>query len=149
MNPIIRAPQFYKVDRRVVPEIRGLLGRNHGPAENVLFCGRPGCKPKRWPQAEMDGATLKAHISEGRWCVICPGCKAGQVVDPDDPRFYCPKCGNLGIDHRWAHIEFPVAAECQAIERALENRRRENQNWYPGEPVSRLLAENRAHGVPS
>ena len=73
------------------------------------------------------GPPLDARINHGRWLVRCPYCVGAELVDPDDPFFFCLSCGNEGSRGRERRVRFPDKRK--EIEDALEGRRRENQNW--------------------
>jgi len=107
------------------------------------------------PQGEFttevaDVEPLRARINHGRWIVDCPvpECGGAELVDPDNPRFWCLSCDNHGMDGRWYPVEFP--AERPAIETVLLKRpNAANQNWRPGETVDDLRRENERYGVVS
>lgn len=104
-----------------------------------------------WPKDErlilpvkVDGPPAAAYVNHGRWVAECPhGCGSAQVVSPNDPRFFCTACRNRGGG--WSPVTFPKDRD--AIEAALSQRPPRNANWLPGEPVKRLLEENKTHGM--
>lgn len=76
-----------------------------------------------------------AYVNDSRWVADCPECAAGMLCASDNARTCCLECGRLYA------VAWPEDAE--AIVAALSLRPRSaNRNWKPGEPVTRLLAEN-------
>ena len=93
---------------------------------------------------ECSDETVLAQVNHGRWLVPCPWCMSAQNASRTDPRFFCAECSNQGKG--WASVIFPEDAD--AIETLLGMRPdKRTRNWLPGEPTSRLLAENEAHEV--
>ena len=95
-----------------------------------------------------EGAEAVAYVNHGRWVADCPSpaCTGAELVDPQDPRFYCLSCYNAAFGGKWLRVRFPPERERQAIERALLARARErNRNWYPGETVEQLEEEHRRY----
>lgn len=79
------------------------------------------------------------ELNHGRWVVDCPedGCFNAELATTD--RFVCSICGHRG------RIVWPDnRAE---IERLTLVRPVRNRNWFPGETVAGLAAENAEHGV--
>jgi hypothetical protein len=100
------------------------------------------------PDAVHDGAEAVAYVNHGRWVADCPAstCTGAELVDPDEPRFYCLSCYNAAFDGRWLPVRFPPEPERKAIERALLDRpRARNRNWFPGETVEQLEEEHRRY----
>lgn len=94
----------------------------------------------------LPGTEVEVYVNQGRWIVECPVCKGAQVACHTDPKFLCNVCANVAIDGRWRRTVWPPNRN--AIEAALEVRPNElEQNWFPGETVDNLLAENVEHGV--
>ena len=90
------------------------------------------------------GPPLDARVNHGRWLVHCPDCAGAELVDPEEPFFFCLSCGNEGSGGRVRRVRFPAGREL--IEGALGGRRRENQNWAPGETIAFLVEENARGG---
>lgn len=92
------------------------------------------------PDAVLLDGTVAGYANHGRWVADCPSCNAAQVIDPDDPRFWCPFC-SLG----WRTITF--AADHRSVDEVLSERAEpENRNWWPHETVADLRTENRTQG---
>jgi hypothetical protein len=101
-------------------------------------------EPRQAPHKVVSRAKAETHgfVDQGRWVADCPFCTSAQVVDPDEPRFFCVDCANEPVGGLYVSIEFPEKVE--EIERALLMRHNVlNRNWKVGESVSRLHAENR------
>jgi len=88
-----------------------------------------------------NGPPLMARINHGRWVVDCE-CNGAELAF-DEGIFMCQSCYNAGTRHQTRLVVFPKNR--QAIETALLQRPEPNRNWYPGETVTKLLAENKAH----
>lgn len=85
---------------------------------------------------------LPARVDHGRWIVDCP-CHAASMVWLDTPLVWCGGCGNAHIFGQWQRVKLPE--ERAEIEAALIVRPdAANRNWFPGESVENLLAENAA-----
>ncbi len=85
-------------------------------------------------------APIAARINDGSWLVDC-GCRNAPLTSPAWGVAYCFGCGV-----RHTNVVFPD--EHGAIASVLlERPRMENRNWFPGESVEDLRAQNRAHGV--
>ena len=82
-----------------------------------------------------------AYVNHGRWVADCsvPHCPEAHQVKPGDG-FLCRNCGGEDI---------PVFPEFRSeIDQLLAMRPvPETRNWWPGETVSDLIAENQAHGL--
>ncbi len=89
--------------------------------------------------------TLVPYVNEGRWVVTCPACREGQVVDPDDPRFYCYLCNNSDHGGGWIRLHFPKAEVRELIADVLAERHEANAGWLPHETVGDLADENEVH----
>lgn len=94
------------------------------------------------PDAVMLGDPTVATVNHGRWVADCPTCLAAQVVDPADPRFWCPLCQPAG----WRPITFPDDVHAIA-DLLLQRPAPQTRNWIPGESLDQLAAENE-HGGP-
>lgn len=88
--------------------------------------------------------TVKAEINHGRWIVRCPNCPGAEMADKEDKRFFCLSCDNKQEGGKWLTVKFPRNAD--KIEELLKDRKRENQNWLPGETLAQLTRENRKAG---
>lgn len=99
------------------------------------------------PEGMASAPIVHAEINQGRWIARCPFCAGAELVDLEDPQFYCLSCYNTTAGHRWLRVKLP-RRDRAAIEAALEERPlAEIRNWYPGETVKALRAENAEHGV--
>ncbi len=103
----------------------------------------------RTPPAEVaDSPVLAAEVNHSRWVVRCPWCGSAQIVDPSDPRFWCPECDNRDVGGRWVRVRWPDEATRLEIEDELMRRPRDHQrNWQAYEVVEDLRQENRRRGV--
>lgn len=100
------------------------------------------------PDEVADGEEVVAYVNHGRWVADCPSaaCTGAELVDPEDPRFYCLSCYNAPFGGRWLRVRFPPERQRRAIERALlERPRARNRNWLPGETVELLEEEHRRY----
>ena len=104
-----------------------------------------------WPEfsrsgmpTEVSGETVQAQVNHGRWVVPCPWCMSAQNASRTDPRFFCVECANEG--HGWATVVFPPNLDDINTLLGMRPDKR-TRNWLPGEPVSRLLAENETNEV--
>ena len=90
---------------------------------------------------------LRAYVNHGRWVVDCPFCGSAQLASESDRRFFCAGsdgCANHQAGHRFLPVRWPdQAAEIEEI--LLERPQAVNQNWQPGETLTRLLEENGAN----
>lgn len=81
-------------------------------------------------------------VNHGRWVVDCPveGCNGAQFASETDPRFVCVECGSGPFSVVWPEGR-------AAIEEVLAVRPQPNRNWFPGESVDGLRAENSERGL--
>ena len=91
-----------------------------------------------------------AQVNHGRWVVECPApdCRAALRA----PATVCDCRDETVCDHPAipcnATIRTVMPNDTAEIERLLNLRpSRPNRNWYPGETVASLKAENVQHGV--
>lgn len=76
---------------------------------------------------------IPAYVNHGRWVADCP-CGGAELV-AEGRRMVCGSCGLN------SPVTFP--ANTDEIERVLHDRRdTAARNWYPGETVEMLEAEN-------
>lgn len=87
---------------------------------------------------------LAPRANHGRWLVDCPGCPGAELVDASEPVFICLSCGNKFAGFLPVAVQFP--AQMTAIERILDKRRTDQQNWTT-ETIAELVAENASVGV--
>lgn len=94
-------------------------------------------------QANYDEVSpaLEAYVNHGRWIVKCE-CKGAEKAW-EEGWFMCRSCLNAGYKHQYRQSVFPK--ERIGIEKLLTERPLLNRNWYPGETLSQLKAENREH----
>lgn len=121
---------------------RRRAGRGHRPAELALVLSQ--VVPMTDDVAKESVPVLVNH---GRWIVECPtpGCGGAQATSPEDPRFLCTYCANIGTGGKWIRVVWPRDPE--AIEELLVDRPANAQNWRPGESAELLRAENLEHGI--
>lgn len=105
---------------------------------------------------------VKAAIDYERWIVYCPdvACNGAELVEMDEPQFFCLSCGNSGNKGDYYAVEFPTPQERVKIYEELGKRpmnRPPNKNkiaqaelskpadhpmlsrsWKPGEKVGDL-----------
>ena len=95
----------------------------------------------------VSSPTVKAEINYGNWIARCPFCTGAELVDPEDPRFYCLSCDMKAINGQWLQVEMPTISFRQKLEAELLKRPRENnRNWLPGETLTRIKQENKERG---
>lgn len=86
--------------------------------------------------------TAHARVNWGRWIVDCPdpACPNAEDVIPGAPRAHCSFCDRAML------VEWPD--DRADIERVLWLRPvPSTRNWWPGETVDMLIAENIEHEV--
>lgn len=93
------------------------------------------------PMGDSEAPPLKARVNHGRWLVDCE-CNGAELAW-DEGVFMCLSCFNAGHEHKYRTAIFP--RNRKAIELLLMGRPVENRNWYPGESLAQLRAENEAH----
>jgi hypothetical protein len=79
----------------------------------------------------------------GRWVALCPShwCDSAMQVWPGQQHTVCGDCGEPITQLIWP-------ADPEGIEALLALRPAAKlRNWYPGETLQQLLAENLAHGI--
>ncbi len=93
------------------------------------------------------GPGLLARFNHNYWIVDCPDCGSAEFVWIDEPVMLCQKCWNAVVDGRWRRVVVP--GQWRQIERIMRVRiNPDNRNWYPGESLAKLKAENMEHGRP-
>ena len=85
-----------------------------------------------------DGPPLKARVNHGRWIVDCE-CNGAEFAW-DEGFFMCQSCFNVGHGLKYRKSVFPKSR--QKIELLLIGRPIVNRNWFPGESLAQLRAEN-------
>lgn len=94
------------------------------------------------PQSGIsDALPLKARVNYGRWIVDCE-CNGASFAF-DEGIFMCATCCNGQHKHQYRRFVFPKNRK--DIEVILLQRPEPNRNWYPGETIAKLKAENEAH----
>lgn len=86
-----------------------------------------------------DMPPLRAYVNWGRWVVDCPFCNSAAFVW-EDGLFFCMDCKNRKVEGKPVIVLFP--SERYEIERLLNQRHGENQNWRPGETMEYLAKSN-------
>ncbi len=97
------------------------------------------------PDRVAPDVKVTAYVNHGRWVADCPDrlCGGAELVDPDEPMFFCLSCYNAHAGMAWIPVQFPDETERHAIETALLARERtQNRNWLPGESVDDLQEEH-------
>jgi len=93
----------------------------------------------------IEDCAVFAEINQGRWLAHCPFCTGAELIDLQDPRFFCLSCMNEKAQRRWVHVVLPK--NFQAIEVELLKRKEpQHQNWLPGETVQMLKDERKKAG---
>lgn len=84
---------------------------------------------------------LLAYVNHGYWRVKCE-CGSTEFAW-EEGWFMCRSCYNGGHKHQYRKAVFPEnRAEIEAL---LAVRPLQNRNWYPGETLAQLEAENQEH----
>jgi hypothetical protein len=118
------------------------------------------------------GFAVFAEIDFGQWLAHCE-CGGAEMVDPNEPIFFCFGCGNRANDGYLRPVIFPKAAERAKIERLVLERpvddlrglddldrayqakpvlfaqiegelRPLSRSWKPGESLDELKRQNKA-----
>lgn len=139
--PLVRAKHAYQTSKTDVPLAFQI---EHHMVQKRRKAGETTAVARAEPEGTADGPEILAYVNHGRVVADCPFCRSAQIVDPDDPRFYCYDCGNAAVEGLYLPVGFPE--DLGEIERALGARPSPaNRNWLPGETVERLRAENDVH----
>ena len=102
----------------------------------------PAMAKRLLPQTGIDeGPPVKARVNHGRWVVDCE-CNSAELAF-EEGLFMCQSCYNAGHKHQYRRSVFPNNR--MDIEKALLQRPQCNRNWWHGESVATLKAENVAH----
>ena len=88
-----------------------------------------------------DADPVKARVNHGRWIVDCE-CKGAEFAF-EEGLFMCQSCFNANRKHQYRRLIFPKNRK--GIEMELIQRPEPNRNWYPGETITKLKAENAEH----
>ena len=112
------------------------LGRLPGYSEQATK--QRACQPHR-------GNPVLAEVVTNRWIARCE-CGGAEVVDENDPRFYCFNCMNRKNDHYPRPVTFPT--DSHKIEMALRARPDPfTRNWLIHETLKDLQDENKKYKV--
>ncbi len=93
---------------------------------------------------------IHPQVNHGRWIVECPCCPSAALAGPGfvTDRFLCAECGSSAAGGRYFEVVWPDREMTRRVMRLLAIRPDvENRNWFPGEPVEILEAENIEHGL--
>lgn len=109
-----------------------------------------------WTQKVDITSPVVARIDYGRWLVDC-SCKSSMYVDPSEPLFFCPSCGNIEVKGAARKVLFPEnleAIEKEVLKRPVQEPVKMSpsntalnsrplypglaRNWNPGETVEDL-----------
>ena len=85
-----------------------------------------------------DGGVVYAYVNHDRWVADC-ACKGAELVDPDEPVMLCGSCGASST------VVFP--ADADRMVEALNQRPVENRNFWAGQTLDDLVAENIDNGI--
>lgn len=86
--------------------------------------------------------TIQARVYASQWIGDCPVCRSASVLDFGTPIWECRDCGT-SIEVYW-----PSNDVRRGVERLLSLRPiAHTRNWFPGETLHDLLAENTEHGI--
>lgn len=88
---------------------------------------------------EISEISVDAEINHGRLIAKCPFCSGAELVDKNDKRFFCLSCYNKDAEGKWLKVN--ILENLIEIEKILEPRKEQNQNWFPSETVEMLKAE--------
>jgi hypothetical protein len=132
---IIRARHFYLPP----PRLRADAWDGGRSAERVIrWVEEDHRRRLPRPQGEDRSRPLHARIDAGRWVAQCE-CLSAQIIDPDDPFFFCVECLNAVSDGKWRPLLIP--ADVPAVEAAVEQVDRPQDRWWwanddphPGNP---------------
>lgn len=134
---------------------------------------RRGGAQVRLAAGEATGFAVLARIEFGQWLARCDECGGAEMVDPDEPIYFCFGCGNRANNGRLRPVVFPAAAERAEIERLVLERPVDDRrglddldrafqakpllfaqvgeallplsrSWEPGESVEELERQNEA-----
>ena len=79
-----------------------------------------GLIPFPWDGRTVTGEPVYALVDHGRWMAICDKCNNPEYVDPDEPIFFCCRCGN-GDQRSARPVAFPQnRAEIEAALLSIE-----------------------------
>lgn len=82
------------------------------------------------------------RVYAGQWIADCPLCSSASVLRFGSPAWDCQDCGTE-LEVRW-----PPEETRRGIERLLSMRPiSHTRNWFPGETLHDLLAENVTHAI--
>jgi hypothetical protein len=94
---------------------------------------------------QVSQITVEARVNTGSWKADCPYCNSVELVQLDDPVFYClnPECPRPE-GHKWLGVEFPSETDRLALEEELLKlpfgNEGEHRFWRPGTEVNDLQA---------
>jgi hypothetical protein len=83
-----------------------------------------------------------ARVYAGNWIADCPICRSAAVRRFGDPVWECRDCGT-GVEVSWPAEHVRRGVERLLMMRPLQHTR----NWFPGETLHDLLAENVEHDI--
>jgi hypothetical protein len=83
-----------------------------------------------------------ARVYAGNWIADCPVCRSAAVRWFGDPRWECRDCG-MTVEVLWPTDQLRAGVERLLMMRPLQHTR----NWFPGETLHDLLAENIQHAI--
>jgi hypothetical protein len=127
----------------------------HGePSDPRAYLARFGYEVPPLDQVDDTARPIDVEVNHGLWIWRCPCTHAalndqlsgGGMAFLDCPLGWCPTCENAETVGRWRRLRFPP--ERTEIERVLALRPDpETRNWWPGETLAELAAENAEHGI--
>lgn len=148
------------VTARDLAERDGMSGTAEWIRRSSLEAVQRGIVRRPWDGKSVSGAPVQAFVDFGRWGAQCE-CGGYCYVDPDEPVFFCLRCGNRNSgmarpvlfpgemgEIEAALLARPVVVDPNArnrVEQALIGRPAVEslvRSWYPGQSLASLLAEN-------
>lgn len=88
-----------------------------------------------------DAPPIKVRVNHGRWLIDCE-CSGAELAF-NESIFMCMACCNGNHKHQYRRLVFPKNR--RGIEMELIQRPEPNRNWYPGETLAKLKADNELH----
>lgn len=142
--------QRYVAERRVQESRHGNLWPMPQPP-----MGRRGMTDEHIVEAYVNAYLINPRRWIVRWVARCElvyddpddPCRNAEIVDPDQPRFFCTWCGNRAAAGLYRWVRFPLDREDgEAVLLARPQPR--TRNWERGQTVDELVAENDANDDP-
>lgn len=92
------------------------------------------------------------YYNHGRWVVDCPSktCNSAELAPKNRKRIRCSCRDHEACDHGDpcnTRMDLDWPKDRRAIVAIVSKRPRGHRNWYPGETLELLHAENLEHGI--